>query len=532
MIRPELHPRITGVLPKPDLTRVPAIQSVSRLLRRKLPTLTSDTPVLIQTGTGTGKTTAILESAVPFVIENGLNLWFVSSRAAINTQFKQRLARQLALNEILTDYTPEGLRRLEDIGPVKILTYHHLWDILKSKPNEVKRVGILVFDEIHALALDATFVGFTGQLLQRIPVVFGSSLRLYLSATPEPILPDLIRAEGNQRITIYRWPAHYQQFRLHFYSSHDELINHLNSLPDNERVLVFVPSIAEGKLMQNRLRPTNKLISTQTKEAEPDLWSNLLENGHLNCQILLATSTLDAGVSLHEPTLKHIVCYGLNPAEVLQQAGRKRVKSGERLNLYLFNPSRRQLGNEHHKAMKALSSLNANRDNPPLFLQKYILEDGFPSARLMSNLEGNLTITVNPLSLTYYQQRIELLEKLLRSQSSRPAEALWRKTFKQPKVKIKQLGHQDEQEAASKLQAFLQQHIGQPISTPETQAQFAQEFQHLYADAYGPRKNDRADRNWKLTTCRKVLVSLNWGFTISSTDGSWILQQQGGDLHE
>lgn len=526
----KINPRITTTAAQPQVIPIYSKRSIQSLIRTKLPALTPSTPVLIQASTGAGKTAAILDVVIPFAMEQGLSVWFVSSRAAINTQFKQRLARQLALNEILTDYTPEGLRRLEDIGPVKILTYHHLWDILKSKPNEVKRVGIFVFDEIHALALDATFVGFTGQLLQRIPVVFGSSLRLYLSATPEPILPDLIRAEGNQRITIYRWPAYYQQFRLHFYSSHNELINHLNSLPDNERVLVFVPSIAEGKLMQNRLRPTNKLISAQTKTDEPALWSNLLENGHLDCQILLATSTIDAGVSLLDPALKHIVCYGLNPAEVLQQAGRKRVKSGERLNLYLFNPSRRQLGNEYHKAMKALSSLNANRDNPPLFLQKYILEDGFPSARLMSNLEGGLTITVNPLSLTYYQQRIELLEKLLRSQSSRPAEALWRKTFKQPNAKIKQLGHQDE--SVAQLRAFLLQHSNQPILTSEKQGEFACQFQQLYASAYGPRKNDRADRNWKLTTCRKVLVSLNWGFTISSTDGSWILQQQGGDLHE
>lgn len=531
-MQPTLHPRISHFISQPQVFKIPSSRSVQNLLHAKLSALTPTTPVLIQAGTGVGKTSAILEVVIPYAMEQGLPIWFVSSRAAINSQFKQRLARKLERDDILTDHTPEGLRHLEDIGPVKVLTYHRLWSILNTSPKEAKNVGILVFDEIHAPALDATFVGFTGQLLQRIPSAFGSALRIYLSATPEPVLPALTRAEGSQRITIYRWPARYQQFRLHFYNSHGDLIDYFNNLPHDVRALIYVPFISEGDLLQKRLKPSCQLISAQTKEKNPTLWAQLLETGHLDCQILIATSTLDAGVSLMDPSLKHIVCYGLDPAAVLQQAGRKRLKSGERINLYLFNPSRQQLSNRLYKALEELSALNLHSDDPNRFLKDYILGDKFPSARLMSNVECDGTISVNPLSLAYYRREIQQLEQLLRSPSARPAEALWRKVFKQPNAKIKQLGHPDEQEAISQLQAFLCEKTNHSISSAEAQAKFAQEFQQLYTNAYGPRKNDRADRTWRLATCRNVLTSLNWGYTIISVNGSWILQQQGGDLNE
>lgn len=149
----------------------------------------------------------------------------------------------------------------------------------------------------------------------------------------------------------------------------------------------------------------------------------------------------------------------------------------------------------------------------------------------MVDIDQGPSLKVNPLALTYHEQKVKLLERLLRSKDAHPAEALWRKVFKQPNAKIKQLGRQDELEAASQLRSFLQQYIGHPISTPEAQEQFAREFQQFYTNAYGPRKNDRADRTWRLATCRNVLASLNLGFTIISANGSWILQQQGGDLH-
>lgn len=527
-----LRPRIIGISAPPKIISVDRDRPVSRLLAAKLPTLSPSTPTLIQAGTGAGKTTAILDAVVPYAIEHGLPVWFVSSRAAINSQFKTRLAQRLGLKAISTDYTPEGLRHLEDIGPVKIITYHRLWAILNATPREAENVGILVFDEIHALALDAVFVPFTGQLVEAIPRAFIGALRIYLSATPGPILPVLSHAEGHQAITVYRWSAQYQAFRLHFWSNYQELVDHFTCLPEDERALIFVPSITIGQALKDKLKDKNSyLISAKTKEEAPNQWAELLEQGHLaSVQVLIATASLDAGVSLLDPSLKHIVCYGIDWAMAIQQAGRKRLKSGEKVSLYLFDPSRKQLGHLYQKDKEALSALCLNSEEPHRFLRECVLDDSFPQARRMCTVTSKATVEVNSLARTYYERKLAQIDRLLRSKAEYPMEAQWPRLFRQAVVKGR-LDSRNKDEAGRVLREFLSQHCGQTFEAEEKRS-FAQTLQQYYTAAKGSRKNDRPDRNWGLSTCRKALASLNWSFTIDSVGQTWVLRKEGGEACE
>lgn len=520
---------IKGLYAKPQKIYVPPKRSVSSLLAAKLPTVTPETPVLIQASTGAGKTTAVLESVIPFAQERGLTVWFVSSRAAINTQFKLRLAKKLGIETVKTDYTPDGLRHLENIGPVRVLTYHRLWAILNITPKEAKDVGILVFDEIHALALDATFVPFTGKLTSAIPEAFGQAIRIYLSATSEPILSALARAEGHQAITVYRWPTNYQQFRIYYWSRPQELADHFNGLPESERALIFVQSITEGLALQKLLKVSNYLLTSETKEKDSAQWANLLENGHLNYQILVATAALDAGVSLLDPALKHIACCGIDCAAVVQQAGRKRLKAGEKVSLYLFSPSRKHLGHLHQKHEEILAALRLNNENSHYFFQEYILGDDFPQARRMCTVTPKATLEVNPLAVEYYNQELKQIQRLLRSGDEYPLEARWSRLFRQASVKGR-LDSGNKKVAEQALREFLQHYVGQSLKGEEQNA-FAQAFRQHYTAAFGRQKNDRADRSWGLSTCRKKLAALNWAITIDSVGQAWVLRNVGGELH-
>lgn len=533
----KMQPRIVGISATPNVIHINRDRSVSRLLAAKLPTLSPSTPTLIQAGTGAGKTTAVLDIIVPYAIEHNMIVWFVSSRAAINSQFKSRLAQRLGLSTISTDYTPEGLRHLEDIGPVKVLTYHRLWTILNTIPEGANDVGILAFDEIHALAQDATFVPFTGQVLNQLPLAFGNAIRIYLSATPEPVLPALSRAEGHQSITVYKWPANYQHFRLHFWSTPQDLASHFNQLPESEHALIFVPSIAAGLSLQKKLTRKNYLVTAMMKEETPTLWAELLEHGCLDgYQILLATATLDAGVSLLDPALRHIVCCGIDPVAVVQQAGRKRVRSGEAVSLYLWNPSKKQLGNLLRQDIEALSILRTNGEYPHQFLQEFILKDTFPQARKMCTVTSNCTLEVNTLAHKYYERELEQIQRLLKYVGEHPMECFWCRQFRQqlPKNPSHWLGARKNQEAEAQLKHFLQGYLGRTLDTKAEKASFASTFRQLYSTAIGRRKNDRADRSWGLNTCSKALASLNWGFELNSIKNTWVLrnQVQGGEIDE
>jgi len=508
--------------------------SITEVISKALPRLSDipyfpfhPDPLLIQAGTGAGKTTAILEAIVPFARQHNLELCVISSRAAIGLQFKRSLAHKLGQTDILSDYTPEGLRHLEVIGSVRILTYHKLWAAICSKADWLHRVGILVFDEVHALALDATFVCYTGQLLERLPHVFSHALRVYLSATPEPVLDYLLRAEGPNRLHHFHWPASYDQYRLYFFARTTEIVQKLDSLPEGDKALVFISSITEGKRLSEKLHHPSRIITADTKKEEPDVWAALLASQQLDCPITLATSTLDAGVSLTDPALKHIFCAGLNPAEVLQQAGRKRLKGSETLNLYLWSPSRKKLGLLLQHSKRIIDALELIQDDLYASLNKYILGDELPQIRRMVALTPGPTFVVNPLALEYYRRARDFLLSMLASDEEYPLDSHWSQVFGQelPHDPERWLDARYDESARTALLEWLDSKAGIVLESKQAKTTFAQGLKERYSAAFGSRKADRADRTWGLSIIKQLLCEVAPQYSLDSKNGTWHLSK-------
>lgn len=478
----------------------------------------STDPLLIVAGTGAGKTRSVLEVVVPFAVKCGLTVCFISSRAAIGSQFKRSLAHQLGQKNVLREHTPFGLRRLSQIGPVRILTFHALWAAMCTHQAWIEDVDILVFDEIQSLTLDAPFVPFTGQLMQRLPKAFAKAVRIYMSATPEPILDALLRAEGNERLQVLQWPVNFDAFRLHFFSTNDSVIQRLNALPDDDHALVFVPSITEGERMKDRLTKPCRLISAKTKDREPEIWSQLLDTQMLDKQIVLATTTLDAGVSLSDPALKHIFCTGLNAAAVIQQAGRKRLKTGEKLNLYLWSPPKNKLASLLHQRLEVIAALALSETEPYQFFRDFILGDTMPQVRKMCTVSKGPSVQINSLAAEFYLQERDLLLDLLDHDSDYPLDQHWCNVFGQdtPSDASRWLDTRKDEYAQTALHDWLLKQVGLDLSDKDARASFGQRLKQLYYLAFGPRSNDRSDRSWGLSVMKKVLADLPWGFAIDA----------------
>lgn len=516
--------------------------SVSDQLERLLPTLTPDAPVLLQAGTGAGKTTAILDVLVPFAQEQGKRVLFVSSRCAINLQVKRRLAKNLGAEEILTDYSDEGLRKLETIGPVTILTYHTLWNRMNTAGDGLRNVDFLVFDEVHALVLDASFVRFTGQLLEQIPWFFSQTARIYLSATPDPILSKLAFEEGSSGLTAFQWKPDYSAYALYFYSGQDDLLTHLRKLPHEGKCLLFVDSIKEGNIFRSQL-PDSQLITAETRRQDPDRWNRLISDPVLPTQFTIATSTLDAGVSLVDPDLHHIVCCGLDFAALVQQAGRKRLKSGEAINLYIQSPTRKQLGYRLQRANEIRKNLDLCESAPEEFVERFLLgeddpslrgmcyQDSFPGARIDSDgrlISGTRTVHqfhVNSLAFTHIDHYIDLCETLLKRNEEHPFEKYICKCFGQPLPtdSSRWLDGRFDTANRDKFWNFIAENIGKTFASRAEQSEFSEQFKALHTVAYGPRKGDRSDRGWGASIMKGILLQHNRGYQLHTDKKGWRL---------
>lgn len=525
-----------------ERTTIPFRISVSDHLGQILPSLAPDTPILLQAGTGAGKTSAILNVLVPFAQAQGKRVCFVSSRCAINLQFKQRLAKILGEESILTDYSDDGLRKLETIGPVTILTYHALWQRMNTKGTDLRDVDLLVFDEVHSLVLDASFVRFTGQLLERIPWFFSQTARIYLSATPEPILAQLAFREGRNGLNVYQWKSDYSAYKLHFYSGQDDLLAHLRGLPKGEKCLIFVASIKEGKVFHSQL-PDSQLITAETRRQDQDRWNRLISDPVLPTQFTIATSTLDAGVSLVDPDLHHIVCCGLDFAALVQQAGRKRLKSGEAINLYIQSPTRKQLGYRLQRANEIRKNLDLCESAPEEFVERFLLgeddpslrgmcyQDSFPGARIDSDgrlISGTRTVHqfhVNSLAFTHIDHYIDLCETLLKRNEEHPFEKYICKCFGQPLPtdSSRWLDGRFDTANRDKFWNFIAENIGKTFASRAEQSEFSEQFKALHTVAYGPRKGDRSDRGWGASIMKGILLQHNRGYQLHTDKKGWRL---------
>lgn len=537
-----MYAYIKGLKIPYTLTRVPSRTTVSSHLEQLLPSLTPNSPVLLCAGTGAGKTSAILNVLVPYAQEHGQRICFVSSRCAINLQFKRRLAQILGETSILTDYSDEGLRKLETIGPVTILTYHALWARMNTKSNDLRDVNFLVFDEVHALVLDAAFVDFTGRLLEKIPGFFIKANRIYLSATPDPVLPQLVHSEASNRLSIYQWKSDYGAYRLNFYSNQDDLFTHFKALPEAEKCLIFVDSIKLGTIFQSRL-PDSQLITAETRKRDPVRWNRLISDPVLPTQFTIATSTLDAGVSLLDPDLHHIVCCGLDFAALVQQAGRKRLKAGESIDLYLPSPTKQQLGLRLQRMLELRSNLELCESSPDEFIRRFLLGDEQSSLRGMCYQDTFLGAEIdrygavisatrpvhqfraNRLAFTYLDNQIQLFQTLLARNVERPFEPFICKQFgqKPPDDPHRWLDGRFDAANREKFWNFIKKNTGKIFSRKEEKELFSTEFKTLHTAAYGPRKGDRDDRSWGANIIKKVLKDHNQGYELDTKKGWQII---------
>ncbi|SEJ54652.1 Helicase conserved C-terminal domain-containing protein [Propionispira arboris] len=169
---------------------------------------TPKTPVFISAQTGSGKNYFIENTLVPAILEHNQNTSFLpekililSNRIALGRQTKQRLAEKI---DFLTDrhdkkYVPElenysdkGFDNYFDFGNIKICSYQSLLgnqDLLNDK------YAFVIIDECHFFFSDAKFNHITEHILQTITTRFKNSIRIYMSATLDDVIPCIIKKE-------------------------------------------------------------------------------------------------------------------------------------------------------------------------------------------------------------------------------------------------------------------------------------------------------------------------------------------------
>lgn len=286
--------------------------------------------VLINAGTGTGKTTFVVKKLNEWAEITGTKILYLCNRSALKSQVvEQAEAEQKA--KWLNEDTP-------DIGVgeehLDIWTYQALEKMKLYHPEELdaflRRYRYIVADEAHYFMFDAQFNHDTVVSYDVLKALWDQKIVIYMSATADYMfrqLKNMDAVKAEQRYNVDKDTGYVD--RLQMYWNDHQLECWLNSIPDGEKALVFMETTDGVKKWRNKYGDAAVgYCSVHNKNVKKaDALNDLeacLNNGILQKKYTFTTKVLDNGVDIKDEALKHIFVETWEIDEAMQMFGRKR----------------------------------------------------------------------------------------------------------------------------------------------------------------------------------------------------------------
>lgn len=307
--------------------------------------------IFISTPTGSGKTTFVLEKLVKYAALTNKKILYLVNRKILKEQLKK--AYENIQNEMRIEH---GINK---IAPMYIATYQEI----EKQPMTYDKewFDYIIADECHYFLMDSMFNTKTQISLNWImDNRFDNSIRIFMSATIERIEDFILDKyfskkkifadfekidlkeylEKNEKCIIHYPSERNTEFLdVNIFGAVDELFENIKL---SGKWLIFVDRKKDGNELEKELNKNGidtLFIDAQYKEDADSVETvkNITEELMYKQKVLIATSVLDNGISIHDDFLKNIVVMTDSYEEMIQMIGRKRIakKQSEKIQVYL-----------------------------------------------------------------------------------------------------------------------------------------------------------------------------------------------------
>lgn len=310
--------------------------------------------VILTAPTGMGKSTFIISVLLPYLQARGMKLLILCNRKLLRLQYWYDLVRRY-----------DSYAELEQ--SVEIMTYQALAEKARNSNSwESLLLGfqVVVCDECHYFYSDADFNGYgTFALLQAI-VYSGMGLNMiFMSATMTEVKPLIEQTIKNCWLKLrrssdgWRMDEEYKEIIPLDYSVYSDFSRfYCICIPDEATLcdilvkstgksIVFIDNKKWGIGFKEKLVKKDGIDSQQVailnadnldEECNRELVQTLAIGHVLKPKILITTTVLDNGVSIHDPDIENIFILTESKISFLQMLGRVRAEKVETCNLYFL----------------------------------------------------------------------------------------------------------------------------------------------------------------------------------------------------
>ena len=342
--------------------------------------------IFIESPTGTGKSSFVLDKLFPFAAEKNYNILYLANRSALNQQIRNAVARKLKVKEKIkkdeaTFYLPESFCCLT------VINYQAISLDSTALETFLSDYAYIVFDEAHFFVEDSLFNAKTGLLLKSVLDASPDAVWIFLSATldgseelllaaADKIQPNnLIDANLNKLVfrdhrIVYKNNYQSAVYTPSFFRGIDDLMPVINRTVGG-KWLIFVSSIQRGKALQQRIKKETgrKAVFLSSENKAGKRWEMLSAEERYDEDVLIATKVLDNGVNIRDEDVRHIVIPFCDRTEFMQMLGRRRTHEGERVCLYVEVPTIQKINTLRHgvetkrKAINGVNGCAPNKKN-------------------------------------------------------------------------------------------------------------------------------------------------------------------------
>lgn len=331
--------------------------------------------IFIESPTGTGKSSFVLDKLFPFAAEKNYNILYLANRSALNQQIRNAVARKLKVKEKIkkdeaTFYLPESFCCLT------VINYQAISLDSTALETFLSDYAYIVFDEAHFFVEDSLFNAKTGLLLKSVLDASPDAVWIFLSATldgseelllaaADKIQPNnLIDANLNKLVLrdhriVYKNNYQSAVYTPSFFRGIDDLMPVINRTA-GEKWLIFISSIQRGKALQQRIKKETgrKAVFLSSENKADKRWKTLSTEERYDEDVLITTKVLDNGVNISDKGVRHIVIPFCDQTEFMQMLGRRRTAEGERVYLYVEVPTIQKVNTLRHGVETKRNAIN------------------------------------------------------------------------------------------------------------------------------------------------------------------------------
>lgn len=336
--------------------------------------------------TGSGKTKAIEQ--ISETLAGQEKIIILTNRRVCKIQLIKDIFKEFK------DIPEEFIDKLKVTENIEIMTYQNF---VKKKLHYNEKKLLLICDECHCFAEDSTFSVYPQQMTDFLRCNLDNTKRLYLTATPDDVLPiiwdiealsgerlypltddnlkEFLRETPTEKSTrikhtyLMKSDWSYLTFKTYDPDNKEKLIEYINKACSNgQKALIFINDIAGGSDLKEQLGNCQHIYSDEDKKAE---LHEIAVNEKFQSETLITTKVAENGLSLHDEKLSVIVAETYDPITLQQIIGRARVKRKNPREIIVLVPdySLSQLGSIEGKLYMQLKEFEKVIENPDFAMQ-------------------------------------------------------------------------------------------------------------------------------------------------------------------